>query len=248
MTMPQPRLSIGHRDAQARAGSGSGACTRGPARRRRGGLPVEADSCGGSAVPTNTTADSGEQPGDHDERRGAADDLDEQPGERRPDRASRRRSRSSRARSRAPRGAAGRGSGTGVRSPTELSGAVRPATPVTRTSVRGVSVPAVASAAIRTRHAAPTSWSMMISRVRPCRSRRAPTIGLMTSPGATLANVTTPARTGEPNRSSVNSTMRDAEHAAADAADRHPEQDPAERRDLEERAVRGRRLGAVHRT
>ncbi len=46
----------------------------------------------------------------------------------------------------------------------------------------------------------------MISRVRPWRSSSAPTIGLMNSPGATLAKVTMPARAGEPNRWSVNST------------------------------------------
>ena len=42
--------------------------------------------------------------------------------------------------------------------------------------------------------------------MRPCRSRSAPAIGLMRSPGKMLANVTRPANAGEPKRSSVKST------------------------------------------
>ncbi len=97
--------------------------------------------------------------------------------------------------------------GNRVRSPTLESGAVSPATVVTRTSRSGLSAPVTVSAATRISADAPTAWSRMISLVRPCRSSSAPTMGLSSSPGATLVNVTIPARVGEPNRSSANSTI-----------------------------------------
>ena len=96
----------------------------------------------------------------------------------------------------------GTSSGNSVRSPVMLSGAVNDVTTAIATKSSGDRCPAIASRPVATSAASATMKSSAIRRTRPCRSSRAPAIGLTTIPGARLANVTMPASAGDSNTAS----------------------------------------------
>ena len=82
-----------------------------------------------------------------------------------------------------------------------------------------------------------------MSRVRPCRSSSAPAIGLTTRPGNTRRERHDPRQLGRPVLLEREQDQGDRDHRLGDPGDPRREQDPPERRDLEQRPVG--RLGVI---
>ena len=135
--------------------------------------------------------------------------------------------------------ATGTSRGSSARIPAMVSGLVSENRPTSPSSTGAVAQPRRSTAINAITHAALATMSTVIAQTEPNGSMSAPARGLMARPGATAANASHPARTGDPVRQRIEHNS-EREHASRQTRQQSGEQQRAYVGRAEKLAVGGR--------